>query len=84
VRLDSNPTTGYSWQVSAVNGAVLRQQGDPQFLRPVDAPLGAGGVLIFRFVAASAGQTRLALVYRRPFEPNAKPADTFSVQVTVQ
>jgi uncharacterized lipoprotein YbaY/predicted secreted protein/heat shock protein HslJ len=83
VRLDSNPTTGYSWQVAEVDGAVLKQQGEPQFFRPADAPLGAGGVQVFRFVA-TAGQTRLTLVYRRPFEPNVPPADTFSVQVAVQ
>jgi predicted secreted protein len=84
VRLDSNPSTGYGWQVRQADGAVLILQGEPQFIAPADAPPGAGGVEVFRFAAATAGQTTLTLVYRRPFEPNAAPAQTFSVQVTVQ
>jgi predicted secreted protein len=84
VRLDSNPSTGYVWQVRQADGAVLILQGDPQYIAPADAPPGAGGVQVFRFTAATAGQSTLTLVYRRPFEPDAAPAQTFSVQVTVE
>jgi predicted secreted protein len=84
VRLDSNPTTGYSWQASQVDGAVLKQQGDPQFIRPADAPPGAGGAQVFRFTATGMGTTTLTLAYKRSFEPEAAPAQTFTVQVTVE
>jgi len=83
VRLDSNPSTGYSWQVSQVNDAVLKQQGEPQFIRPADAPPGAGGAQVFLFSAAAGGSTTLMLVYRRSFEPEVAAAQTFTVQVTV-
>lgn len=84
VRLDSNPSTGYSWQVGQVDDAVLKQQGEPQFIQPADAPPGAGGAQVFRFTAVAAGQTTLTLVYKRSFEPNVAPVQTFTVQVTVE
>ena len=83
VRLDSNPSTGYSWQVSQVDDAVLKQQGEPQFIQPADAPPGAGGAQVFLFTAAAGGSTTLTLVYKRSFEPNVAPVQTFTVQVTV-
>jgi len=83
VRLDSNPSTGYSWQVGQVDEAVLKQQGEPQFIQPADAPPGAGGAQVFRFTASAAGQTTLVLVYKRPSDPNVAPVQTFTVQVKV-
>jgi len=83
VRLDSNPSTGYSWQVSQVDAAVLKQQGEPQFIHPADAPPGAGGAQVFVFTAAAGGSTTLTLVYKRPFEPDVAPVQTFTVHVTV-
>jgi uncharacterized lipoprotein YbaY/predicted secreted protein len=83
VRLDSNPSTGYSWLVSQVNDAVLKQQGEPQFIQPADAPPGAGGAQVFLFNAAAGGTTTLTLVYKRSFEPDVAPVQTFTVQVTV-
>ncbi|MEO7913173.1 MAG: YbaY family lipoprotein [Roseiflexaceae bacterium] len=83
VRLDSNPSTGYSWQVGQVNDAVLKQQGEPQFIQPADAPPGAGGAQVFVFNAAAGGTSTLTLVYKRSFEPDVAPIQTFTVQVTV-
>ena len=83
VRLDSNPSTGYSWQVSQVDTALLKQQGEPQFIQPADAPPGAGGAQVFVFNAAAGGATTLTLVYKRSFEPDVAPVQTFTVQVTV-
>jgi uncharacterized lipoprotein YbaY/predicted secreted protein len=83
VRLDSNPSTGYGWQVEQVDEAVLNQQGDPQFIQPPDSPPGAGGAQVFLFTAVAAGQTTLMLVYTRPFEPDVAPVQTFTIQVRV-
>jgi inhibitor of cysteine peptidase len=81
--LDSNPSTGYGWQVGQVDDAVLKQQGEPQFIQPADAPPGAGGAQVFLFTAAAGGSTTLTLVYKRSFEPDVAPVQTFTVPVTV-
>jgi inhibitor of cysteine peptidase len=85
--LESNPTTGYSWQVVEAGDSVLRQTGEPEFkaASELDPPLlGAGGVEVFRFEAVGAGETRLELVYQRPWEEGVEPLETFSVQVVVR
>ena len=38
---------------------------------------------LFLFTAAAGGSTTLTLVYKRSFEPNVAPVQTFSIQVTV-
>jgi predicted secreted protein len=85
VTLDSNPTTGYSWEQAENQEPILEQMGQPEFKqsltggRPV---AGAGGWEIFRFKAVSSGQMNLELVYHRSWE-DVEPLKTFSIQVSV-
>jgi inhibitor of cysteine peptidase len=86
VRLESNPTTGYSWAVTGCDETVLRPEGDPQY---VAEPLagnraGAGGWEVFHFQPTQAGETHLELAYRRPWETDVEPVEVFSVAVTVE
>jgi inhibitor of cysteine peptidase len=85
--LESNPTTGFSWEVVEAEDSVLRQRGEAEFkaASELDPPLvGAGGVEVFRFEAVEAGETRLELVYHRPWEEGVEPLETYSVQVVVR
>ena len=84
VTLEANPTTGYSWEVAEpLDEQVLRQAGEPEFKSESDA-LGAGGVQILRFEAMNAGKITLKLAYRRPWEEDVEPLETYSTQVVVQ
>ena len=86
ITLESNPTTGYSWQAVLQDDGVLVQVGEAEFeenRRGKDV-VGAGGVETLRFEAEKSGQTTLELAYRRPWEGDVKPVETFSVQVTVE
>jgi inhibitor of cysteine peptidase len=83
VKLEANPTTGYTWEMVEPEGAILRQAGEPEF-NPDSELLGAPGTLTLRFEAVEAGQMDLRLVYHRPWETGAEPLETFTVQVTVQ
>jgi len=86
VTLESNPTTGYGWEVAEIQESILEQLGDAEFKQSEtgEPPLvGAGGWEIFRFKAISAGQMTLKLGYRRPWEEGVEPIDTFSVEVVV-
>lgn len=88
VALDSNPSTGYSWQVGAVDKAVLEQLGPPQFALPsgTTPKPGAGGTQTFNFNAVGKGQTTLTFDYVRPWEKDVTPTppNVFTVTVTVQ
>jgi len=83
--LESNPTTGYSWQVLAIDNRVLIQDGDPEYKSDSgsDGAVGAGGTETFRFKAVGAGGTSVELGYMRPWE-DVPPIETFSLQVVVQ
>jgi CubicO group peptidase (beta-lactamase class C family)/predicted secreted protein len=84
IRLESNPTTGYSWAVQEIDTAVLRQIGDVEY-EPADTGLvGSGGWESCRFEAVAAGQTTLELVYRRPWEEDIPPDETFILDIIVR
>ena len=94
VTLESNPTTGYSWEVSEVDEDVLMQIGDSEFKEAAasaaaaaaaegEQVVGAGGTETFYFASAP-GETTLTLVYHRPWEEDVEPEEIFSVEVIVR
>lgn len=85
ITLESNPTTGYSWQVMEINSTVLLQQGEPEYEQSPNSEglVGAGGMERFRFEALAPGETTLVLGYMRPWE-SVQPIETYSIQVVVE
>ncbi len=85
ISLESNPTTGYSWQVLEMDAAVLQQSGETEYKQSPGSEglVGAGGVETLRFEALAAGQTTLTLGYMRAWE-SVPPVETFTVQVIVR
>jgi len=83
ITLESNPTTGFRWEVVEIDEPILRQIGEAEF-KPESEALGAGGTETFHFEAVNAGQTALELVYHRPWEEDVEPLETFSLQVVVR
>lgn len=86
VTLDSNPTTGYSWQVTELDETVLKQKGEPEYKQSPGAQglVGAGGTEIFRFEAVGKGTTMLTLVYARSWEKDVPPLETYQLKVIVE
>lgn len=82
VSLSGNPSTGYLWQLGEVDEHIL-QQTEAKFEQKSDR-VGASGLQIFYYKAIGTGETVLKLVYRRPWEKNVEPLETFYVQVIVR
>ncbi len=82
VVLNSNPSTGYSWEVRLPAMGVLEQIGEARYSSGGNMP-GSGGTVTMRFRAVRWGWADLLLVYRRPFE-NTGPVETFAVTVSVR
>ncbi len=82
VALEGNPSTGYSWEVTPADQAVVAQQGEPEFSAESDL-LGASGKISLTFKAVAEGQQALTLAYRRPFEKDVAPEKTISFVVVV-
>ena len=82
VELEGNPTTGYLWEVASEDTTVLTLVKDEY---ESDSDLaGSGGMFKFTFEAAAPGETTLLLVYRRPWEEDVDPIETFEVTVVVK
>jgi inhibitor of cysteine peptidase len=83
ISLESNPTTGYAWEVSAIDEDLLQQLAAPEFT-PQSDRIGAGGIQTFHFRAIERGETQLTLVYRRPWEANVPSAKIYTVTIIVR
>jgi len=76
ISLDSNPTTGYSWELTSPLPAWLELVGSEYILTPTDPPVvGGGGVEGWTFRASDAGTASLTFEYRRPWETDQPPAE---------
>lgn len=83
VVLPGNPTAGFLWLPPTPLPPTLRQEGERSFKRDSNLA-GAGGHFTFHFVAQGEGEEELKLVYRRPWEEDAPPAESCSFTVTVK
>ena len=74
VTLDSNATTGFSWNLSAISDEYI----------PPESPIpGRGGQEVWTFEALDAGTATISMKYIRPWEAEAEPAETFEITVNV-
>jgi len=74
VVLDSNPTTGYSWEVSVDSEYV--QLDDKSFdSESSEGMVGVGGYETFNFTALESGETEITFSYLRPWEKNIEPVE---------
>jgi predicted secreted protein len=74
VALDSNATTGYTWQLDDPGDTSVVQLVGSEYVAPGAQAPGAGGKELWTFEAAAPGTTTLVLSYRRPFDPPTIPA----------
>jgi len=83
VKLEGNPTTGYSWiLVEGLDTSILKSMGDPEY-KSESNMAGAGGTYTFKFKAVDSGTTPLKLVYLRTWETGVAPLKIFELTVTV-
>jgi inhibitor of cysteine peptidase len=83
VTLESNPSTGYTWEQAEAGDQVLDSLGKPEFSSQSNK-LGAPGMQTLRFRASRSGQTTLKLVYHRSWEEGIEPLQIFTIQVHVK
>jgi len=83
VSLTGNPSTGYMWEINALETNVLQSLGDAEFIADNPNVVGGGGKIIRRFETVDIGQTLLRLWYHRAWETDVPPLETFEVTVVV-
>lgn len=85
ISLESNPTTGYRWEVLKIDEAMLDQLGESEFISSESEGLvGAGGVETLRFKTVEVGTTYLELGYRRFWEEDVAPLMLYTLSIVVR
>jgi predicted secreted protein len=82
VRLESNPSTGYGWELDEFDGRVMSFDSS-DYVAPDNAAVGQGGVEVLRFTAVDDGESTLKLKYWRAWEGDASVIETFEITVNV-
>ena len=81
--LPENPTTGYRWEFLAKAEPVCVIVSDA-YVSGAEGGIGSGGSHIWVFRAVDRGTGDVSLVYRRPWEKDVAPAQTFRMTVVVK
>jgi inhibitor of cysteine peptidase len=84
VTLESNPSTGFEWQIAKNDLAMLELSGPPEFHPDVFWMTGTIGHQVFKFHAMSSGTDTIELQYRRASDKGGARARTFSVIITIK
>ncbi len=83
VKLDSNATTGYKWNLVTEPTPRILKFISSQYNPPVGSQLGAGGSETWQWQVVGTGTTTLKLAYYRPSSPD-QVAKEFTVTIQVQ
>lgn len=83
ISLESNPTTGFNWEVIEIDPLLLKQVGEPDY-KSDSKLIGAGGVITFTFEALQTGKSTVKLIYHRSFEKDVAPEKTYEVFIEVK
>ncbi len=80
VRLEENPSTGYSWNLTVGNG--LRLVKD-RYVPGTTSMIGSGGIHEWTIKAIGNGTSGIAGIYKRPWEPGSGGDKRFSMTIKV-
>lgn len=82
--LESNPTTGYRWDLAQpVDEGRVRFMRNEYKARESDR-IGGGGREIWTFTALETGTAKITMKYARPWEKDAREAESVAFDVIVQ
>jgi len=85
LRLEENPTTGYSWELNLSQGLSLVSDDyyPPESEESEQPLLGAGGVHLWEIKADSEGKQLVTAIYKRSWENETGTEDKFTLDVEV-
>ena len=82
IKLDSNPTTGYSWEMAPNDNIELIQER--YIADPIEEEIvGSGGMQILTFLMNNPGETELVLKYVRSWEPDEENAPEYRFDIII-
>ncbi|MFC2056875.1 protease inhibitor I42 family protein [Chloroflexota bacterium] len=81
IALDSNPTTGYNWEVIHEEDmlSLEKEEYDPDKTEP--GLVGTGGTQYYHFKALKTGETIIVVTYKRSWEEEYSEQKVFNVEI---
>jgi inhibitor of cysteine peptidase len=84
IELKSNPSTGYSWEMSGTPDKGVAVFVQKEYAQSDSGLVGAPGAEHWSFRAVGSGRTTIDFRYIRPWEKSGKPVDSASYEVIVK
>jgi inhibitor of cysteine peptidase len=84
ITLDSNPTTGYRWQLARQMDTGLVELVNSQYIAPKTDLVGAPGHEEWHFKAIREGKAIISFDYVRPWEKDELPVQTESFIIIIR
>jgi inhibitor of cysteine peptidase len=84
VTLDSNATTGYSWQLMGISDNTVLEKTNNVYEAPTSGLMGASGKEVWTFQALRAGKATVTMEYGQPWTGGQKDANNFVLTVVVK
>ena len=84
IELPFRAGTGYAWQASGFDPAVIVEAGTDERRATPGESVGAAMIATISFDLVAKGETTILLERRRPWEKDAPPAESRRVRVTVR
>ena len=86
VSLKGNPTTGYTWILAGIDSPAVALDGKIKYQENAhpEGMVGVPGMFQAKFKALQPGKATVKLEYRRPWEKDKQPAETFSITISVE
>ena len=82
IALDSNPTTGYTWNASYDESMLSLEKDEYNPDEKAEGLVGAGGTQYYQFKALKAGSTEVNLTYLRTWEEGYIDRKVFTVTIS--
>jgi len=83
ISLESNPSTGHSWQVAQYPNKKVVKVLTSHYVEPSGDAMGAPGEEVWQFQAIGKGSTKMVMEYSQPWEKNTPPAKRYTLTVNV-
>ena len=80
ITLKSNPTTGYRWQAGFNKRAI--QLVKETYEKPSTKLLGASGQQVFVFRPLKTGETKIEMIYKRPWEKSFAQRQVYRIKIS--
>jgi len=86
VTLDSNATTGFTWNLSGISNETVIEKISDEYIAPPEqnGVVGQGGQEKWTFEALVEGTADISMEYTRSWEDPPVPAETFDITVIVE